>query len=246
MPNQLAGDHVRVLVDGYELTGDSNRILINDTYDMHDITAFSDGVHNFIPGQSRSLMEHSGYLNPQAGASHPVLKDQVINNSVVSLYLGQNAVPVIGDPVYALRALQGKYQSQLETGKVVPFSAAFVSNGNHGGSWGVALAVAVNFTNTTNGTVVDNGAATANGGIGVLHILQAAASDTYSITVEGSTTGAFGGEQTTLGTFVKNGSALGAERVPVSGTIPRYLRWRAVRTGSAGNTVKIAVSFARY
>ena len=28
---KLAGDHVQVLVGGYELTGDSNRISINDS-----------------------------------------------------------------------------------------------------------------------------------------------------------------------------------------------------------------------
>jgi hypothetical protein len=104
----------------------------------------------------------------------------------------------------------------------------------------------VAFTATTNVAALDGGAATAQGGIGTLHVLGAAASDTYAFTLEGSATGAFSGEQTTLLTFALNGTALGSERVVVSGAVPRWLRWRAVRTGSAGNTVKIAAHFTRF
>lgn len=102
------------------------------------------------------------------------------------------------------------------------------------------------FTTSTNGSAFDGGAATAQGGIGTLHVLTAAASDLYAFTIEGSATGAFAGEQTTLLTFALNGSALGSERAAVSGAIPRWLRWKAVRTGSAGNTVRIAVHFTRF
>jgi len=50
----LAGDHVQVLVGGYELTGDMNRVTVNDTYDMHDITAFSDGRTASFKASGRS------------------------------------------------------------------------------------------------------------------------------------------------------------------------------------------------
>jgi len=127
----------------------------------------------------------------------------------------------------------------------VPFNADLLNAGSLGG-WGAALAVPVTFTNSTNGSAVNEGAASPNGGAAFLHILQAAASDTYTITVEGSTTGAFGGEQTTLATFTLNASALGSERKGIAVSIPQYTRWKAVRTGSAGNTVKIAVSLVRF
>lgn len=241
----LAGDHIQVLVNGYELTADSNRISFSDVRDMHDVTAFSDVAHKFIPGQTNSKLEHAGYMDAGAARSHPVLKG-VAMSGAVSVYLGQNAAPVMGDPVYSISALQNAYNTLPEVGKYVPFIARFAGSGGYGGLWGVALAVPVSFTNTTNGSALDNGASTLNGGLGALHILTAAASDTYSITVEGSTTGAFGGEQTTVLTFTLNGSALGSQHQTVGGAIPRYLRWRAVRTGSAGNTVKIAISFIRF
>ena len=240
----LAGDHVQVLVAGYELTGDLNRISIPDTYGMHDVTAFGDGVHKFIQGQRTISLEHLGYLNNAAAGSHPVLKGASLEG-VVSVILGQNAVPVVGDPMHSLSIVQGNYGTMPEIEKYVPFSAQFANTGDLGG-WGVALTPPVSFTNTTNGSSVDNGAASSNGGAAFLHVLQAAASDTYTIVVEGSTTGAFAGEQTTLVTFALNASALGSERKAIAGTIPRYTRFKATRSGSAGNTVKIAVNLVRF
>jgi hypothetical protein len=242
---QLAGDHVQVLVDGYELTGDHNRISVGEDRHMYDVAAFGDDVHRFVPGRRKVSLEHAGYMNAAAARSHPVLNGLAVSG-VVSVLLGQNAAPAAGDPVYSLAIRQGKYGVIPEMGQYVPFSAAFASRGELGG-WGVVLGAPVTFTNTSNGSAVDNGAASANGGAAFLHLLTAAATDRYSIVVEGSTTGAFGGEQTTLATFTLNAAALGSEFINLSGSLPRYTRWKATRTsGSAGDTVKIAVSLVRF
>jgi hypothetical protein len=240
----LAGDHVQVLVGGYDLTGDHNRITVNDKRDMHDVTAFSDAVHTFVPGKRNIALEHAGYMNASTARSHPVLRGVNVQG-VVSILVGQNADPVAGDPIFSLDVRQGKYSNLPEIGKYVPFGAAFATIGNLGG-WGVALAVPVTFTNTINGSGVDNSAASSNGGAAYLHVLQAAASDTYTIVVEGSATGAFSGEQSTLATFSLNASVIGSERQAISGTIPRYVRWKATRSGSAGDTVKIVVGLVRF
>src|SRR5579871_4902899 len=202
----LAGDFLQVLVDGYDLTGDSNRLVISDSYAVYDVTAFIDGVHKFIPGTRTISLSHAGYMNSAAARSHPVLKGLSVQG-VVSLFLGQNANPQVGYPAHSLYVLEGSYSPLPQVNRYVPFTAAFANSASLGG-WGVALAVPVSFTNTTNGTGVNNGAATTKGGTAFLHVLQAAASDTYTFTVEGSTTGAFAGEQTTLATFTLNASAL--------------------------------------
>ena len=241
----LAGDHIQVLVHGYELTADSNRISIADMRDMHDVTAFSDTAHKFIPGQTASRLKHAGYMEAGAARSHPVLKGGALAG-VISILLGQNTAPAVGDPVYSLGALQNTYQTLPEAGKVVPFTARFAGGDAYGGFWATVLTPPLAFTTSTNGSALDGGAATAQGGMGTLHVLTAAASDTYAFTIEGSATGAFTGEQTTLLTFALDSSARSSERAGVSGAIPRWLRWKAVRTGSAGNTVQIAVHFTRF
>jgi hypothetical protein len=241
----LAGDHVQVLVDGYDLTGDHNKIVIEDKRKMHVIEAFGDAVEKCIPGQRQPKLQHSGYFNPESGRSHPVLNG-VIVTGVVSVLVGQNADPSVGDPMYNLLTQQEMYQTNAQFGEVLPFSANFNPRSGLNSGWGVALAVPVSFTNTTNGGSVDNGSASNDGGLAFLHILQAAGTDTYSIVVEGSTTGAFGGEETIVGTFTLDASAIGSEQLVLTGTIPRYLRFKATRTGSAGDTVRLAVAVMRY
>jgi hypothetical protein len=240
----LAGDHVQILVGGYELTGDSNRVMLNDRYDAYDVTAFGEAVHHVLPGLRLANIDHQGYLNSPAARSHPVLKANTVSG-IFSLLLGQNAAPVVGDPVYSLGGLQAKYQAMPEVNRFVPFMAQFAVQSELGG-WGVALTPPVSFTNTTTGSAVDNGAATSNGGAAFLHVLQAAASDTYTIIVEGATNAGFTTGVTTLATFTLNASALGSERIAITGSIQRYTRFKATRTGAAGDTVKIAVSLVRF
>ncbi|MDX2136853.1 MAG: hypothetical protein SF123_02070 [Chloroflexota bacterium] len=50
----------------------------------------------------------------------------------------------------------------------------------------------------------------------------------------------------TLATFVLNASQVGSERVAITGSIPQFVRFRAVRSGSAGNTVRLSVTLVRF
>ena len=70
-------------------------------------------------------------------------------------------------------------------------------------------------------------------------------SDAYSITIEGSGSGAFAGEESTLATFTLDGRALGSEQVKIDGRIPRYARWRATAGPSASDRIRIAISLIR-
>jgi hypothetical protein len=240
----LAGDHVQIIVGGYDLTADLNKVNIDDSRKMHSTLSFNDDVEKFIPGQRMAKLAHAGFMNAVAAQSHPVLKGLAVDG-VVGIFVGQNTDPVVGDPVYNLLTQQQNYQVAPQVGQVIPFQANFANRGERAG-WGVALAVPVSFTNSTNGTGVNNGAASSNGGAAFLHILQAAGSDTYTIVIEDSNTGAFGGEENTIGTFTLDASELGSERLALSGTIRQYVRFKATRTGSTGDTVRLAIALVRF
>ena len=240
---KLAGDHVQVLVDGYELTGDSNRVSIDEARDLFDITAFGDAVHKFSPGQRMMALQHAGFMNSAAAGSHPVLQGAGVDG-VFSLYLGQNAAPTVGDPVFSLLARQGRYGALPQVNRMIPFRAGFANRGEDGG-WGIGLTQPLDVTGTTSGTAVDNGVASDGGGLACLHVLEAAASDAYAVTVEGSATGAFSGEESVLATFALEGTALGSEQVKIEGRIPRYARWRATAGPGASDRVRIAISLIR-
>lgn len=116
----LAGDHAQVLVGGYELTGDLQRVTLDGSRKMYDVTALSDTVHNFIGGQRTMRFDHNGYMNSDAARSHPVLNSVGIEGGVVSVLLGSNAPPANGDVVFTLNGLQGSYDTMPEVGKFVP------------------------------------------------------------------------------------------------------------------------------
>ncbi len=237
---KLAGDHVQILVDGYELTGDSNRIHIYDNRDLFDATAFGDEVHKFLPGQRMIAVQHTGFMNSDSARSHPVLNGVDVDG-LFSVYVGQNATPSAGDPVFSLLTQQARYGNLSQFNQLIPFQAVFANRGEFGG-WGMALTPPTSFSRSASGNAIDNGTASRQGGLVGLHVLTAVAADTYDIRIEGSTSGAFAGEESTLTTFALDGLALGSEQVQISGTIPRYIRWKATRSGSAGDAVKIAIS----
>ena len=240
---KLAGDHVQILVGGYELTGDSNHIDINDSRDLFDATAFGDQVHQFLPGQRMMAVQHAGFMNSESARSHPVLKGVHVDG-LFSVYVGGNATPNAGDPVFSLLTQQARYGSLPQVNQLIPFHAAFANRGEFGG-WGIALTPPTSFSRSSNGNAINSGTASNRGGLACLHVLTATATDSYNIRVEGSVSGAFAGEESALAAFALDGSVLGSEQIRINGTIPRYIRWKATRSGSDGDTVKIAISLIR-
>jgi len=196
----------------------------------------------YIAGQRELKLNHQGYLNASAGRSHPVLNADAVNG-VVSVLVGENADPQDGNIAFSLLVQQQSYENNGEAGNVIPFTANFANRGDNGG-WGQLIQAPITITNTRTGDPVDGGAATSNGGLVCLHVLLAAATDTYSFVVEHADTS--GGTYSTLATFSDlDGSALGSEVVSFSGEVKRYVRVKATRTGSAGNSLTYAVTLLR-
>lgn len=95
----------------------------------------------------------------------------------------------------------------------------------------------------SNGATVDNGAATTNGAVFHLHVTEFSGLTSDDIIVEGSTTGSFSGEETTIATFAQV-DALTSERVVVTGSVPRYLRVADDVTGT-GSVTRIVLCARR-
>ncbi len=241
--SKLSGDHVQVLVDGYDITGDSNHVSINEDRDVFDITAFRDEARKFIPGQRMMAVRHAGFMNSGEAGSHPVLKGADLAG-LFSVYVRENAEPRTGDPVFSMLARQGRYGALPQFNRMIPFQAVFANQDENGG-WGVALTNPKHVIGSSAGDALDNGAATDGGALACLHVLDAAASDAYTFSIEGSDSGAFAGEESVLATFALDGRALGSEQVKINRIIPRYARWVATADPAARDGAKIAISLIR-
>ena len=240
---KLAGKHVQVLVDGYDITGDGNQISINEDRDVFDVTVFGDKAHSFAPGQRVMAVQHAGFMNSGEAGSHPALKGVDIDG-LFSVYVGENAEPAVGDPVFSMRTRQGRYGALPRVNQVIPFRAVFANRGDDGG-WGVALVNPRHVIGSSRGSAVDNAASTEGGGLACLHVLDAAVSDAYAFSIEGSDSGAFTGEESVLATFALDARTIGSEQVKIDGGIPRYIRWVATADPAARDRIKIAISLIR-
>ena len=241
--SKLAGDHVQVLVGGYDITGDSNRVSINDSRDLFDVTAFGDEAHKFISGQRMMAVQHAGFMNSGEAGSHPVLQGADVDG-LFSVYVGENAEPAVGDPVFSLLTQQGRYGTLPQVNQMIPFQAVFANRGEYGGL-GTALTNPRHVIGSSTGSAVDNGIASDGGGLACLHVLSPADSDAYAFSNEGSSSGAFAGEESTLATFTLDGTAIGSQQVTIDGTIPRYARWVATADPAARDRIRIAISLIR-
>jgi len=161
--------------------------------------------------------------------------------------IGQNgAAPAAADPAYLVPPLQDGAQLSWNEERAV-LSANFVMDSaketaNYDKPWGVVLLPLTALTASTNGTVVDLGAAGADGAAANLHITVSGPGD-FAFVIEDSPTGAFGGEETTLITFDSDGSAVGGEFDSVSGAVLQYVRVKVTRTsGTCSAMIALTVN----
>lgn len=203
---------------------------------MLDTTTINDADMTYIPGQNSGtvaldmLLDNSG----AAGSQFITLNTWKAATQVVTLCFEGTTR---GAPVWEIVADQGNFTVNSAATDVVSVSGSYNTDGVVG--YGVIIDPLTAITVDTNGTSVDNGAATSAGGIAHLHVTAFSGLTSNSVIVEHSTDNS---AWSTLGTFTL-ATGLTSERITVAGTVNRYLRVRDDVTG-VGSTTRI-VAFAR-
>lgn len=237
---KVSGKNAIILVNGYVFSTYFSDFDVDSSVNPKNVTGFGDGSENFIPTIKSGKIMGTAYWDSASAKTHLILKGFPTGH--VSI-LPEGFT--LGAPSLSLPFLSNKYmpkgdpESEISIGKL-----EFESYGsNVGVESGVALAHAT-ITSTTTGTGVldpSNDAVTATCSA-TLHIWDAVATDTYVIKVQHSTS--LGSGYADLITFTLNGSTLTSERIAVaSGTINKYRRVVATRTGSADETLGYTVVF---
>ena len=233
------GKHTKVWIGGYHLTTRISDAKPSAMFDEVEASGYEQDK-NYMKGQADSAISIDGYFNKATGSTHEALKTLNGDSGViVSLALGNNTAPVLGDVTVSLFAEQTNYQPSSDKAGAIGVHADFKSRG-YSLEFGRLLA---NATVTANGqqSSVDNTASSANGGVGFLHILGLSAGDTITVKIQHSSNNSTWAD---LITFTMNGSVIGAERIAVAGTINRYVRASYTVTGS-GISFPIVVIFVR-
>lgn len=235
------GKWAKIWVEGWNLTTKSTNVSIEDLHDEIPNDAYTQD-HRYLAGQADGNITLDGYLDDAAGSTHDALKTIANNTSkLVTVALGNNATPAVGDPTASMNCQQMEYTNNPDLTAQMAVNAVFKNRGTtYGMEWGLLLA---DTTVTANGNQasVDNGASSADGGVGYLHILALSAGDTITVLIEDSPNNS---DWSTLITFTLDGTALDAERLTVAGTVDRYVRVSYTVAG-ASISFPIAVAFKR-
>lgn len=240
--SKFSGKNAIILLNGYNLSTYASAFQTEDDAGAIDVTGFTDGCQNFIPGMKRSSISADLFWSSTSGAVHTALGGATPATGIVTILPeGWTA----GYPTLSLPFMQGNYAPKGAPADALSVGTLnFLSYGNNAGiEYGYALQHAT-ITNTTTTTAYNWATdAVTDACAGVLHIWTACAADTYVVKIQHCAT--VDGSYADLITFTLNGSAIGAERITAaSGTINKYLKVVATRTGSAGNSFGYSVHFA--
>jgi hypothetical protein len=237
--SKISAKDATVLINGYKLSTFTTAYEATAGVDPIEVTGFGDGSHNSIPGQKIASLSCDMLWSSTAGDVHTALG--AVTTGQVTI------IPeayVLGCPSFSMPFMQENYNPGGDPGSAIKVgSIKFNSKGDDAALFfGIALQNGTITNTLTGASVLDptNAAQTAACGA-VLHVWQATAADTYVIKVQHSANDSTWAD---LLTFTATGAALLAERqVAASGTINKYRRILATRTGSAGNTLGFSVHF---
>lgn len=209
------------------------------TVDMLDTTTLCDANKQMIPGNATSTFSIDGPIDVDGSTDAQY-------DAITSLKSATTPAPITYMPLSTdggLWLVEADLTGFTVSGSVTTTSDWAMSGQVTGETDvnGYVLENNTTVTADTDGTALDNGAATTNGAVFHLHVTAYSGFTSDDIIVEGSATGAFAGEESTVATFAQV-TALGAERVEVTGSIPRHLRVADNVTGTGSITRLVAVS----
>ena len=241
--NKLSAKNAIILINGYNFSTYFSSFDIENSVNPIDVTGFGDATQNKIPSILSGKISGSVFWDSAAAKTHLALKSRPTGHVTI--------IPegyTLGNASISLPFMQGNYSpkgspdSALEIG-TLDFESYGGNSANAGVETGVALAHGT-ITATTTGTGFDDptaGAVTAACS-GTLHIWTATSTDTYVVKIQHSTV--LGSGYADLITFTANGTSITSERVAVaSGTINRYRRILATRTGAGAQSFGFSVHF---
>ena len=232
------GLNVRLYTAGYDLSGDANALSgMGYTNELLDVTTLDVSARKRIVGTVDSEISVEAFFDNAASQQHAVWTSNSNKlptaDQVVLIPLGSTA----GDGGVGLVSKQGTYNIARGPGSAITASTTYTANGS-GSEFGVMLtALDDTYSSASSGTSIDNSASSSSGGAAYVQVFSLA-SGTVAMKVEHS---ANNSSWSDLVAFT-NATGITSERVTVSGTVNRYIRFTTTGTFSNAN---VAVLFSR-
>lgn len=177
-PTFVHAKDTKIIVGGYDLTGYLQEAAPDVEVEKLETTVFGDSAKTYIAGLRDGGLDLKGLYDGSANAVHARLKTEVGSVDRLVTYAPEGLT--LGYPAIVLRSLASKYAVKSQVGGLIEVSARFDAQAGLGGSIDLnakSLQPLTAVTGTGNGSSVDNAASSANGGIGVLHVVAFTGTD---------------------------------------------------------------------
>lgn len=241
MQNAVSGSKARLLADQFNISKYITRITPSGMQDTYNCTTLEDTDKTYTPGLKSGTLSAEGlhHGTDTTGTLETLFASLPTNGSIVTAF--PNGFTV-GKAALLLSANVGSYNSDAVVSDLVKTTIA-LTHRDGPLEPGVSLHALAAEIGTANGTAVDNGAATTNGGVAHLHVTAIAGiSPLVSLKIQHSSNGSVWADLLDLGDF----SAVASERAVVVAetTVNRHLR--CVTTfGGTTSSITFNISFAR-
>jgi hypothetical protein len=233
----------RFLVNGYDLSAYMQSFEIAAEAEAVDATVLSSTYRAYQQGFKSGTLEWSGVFDSDATDAnkiHDVLS-AAFNDGGTNNVIAVVGTVAAGQACYTLDGCVVEYSVPIEIGELITVSGSFQATSGIG--FGSALMSGLQAAGTNNGTSVDGGAATANGGVMTYQVHNDDATD-IDLKVQHSTDGSVWADLTgAAANNITAERASGSATVAAGTTVNRYLR--AVATVTGGDTFLVSVAFAR-
>jgi hypothetical protein len=228
------GSDTSVLFDEFDLSSFLSQAGAVKSVQVVDITTFGNDDKLYLAGQGEGSVSLQGIWDGDAGAADEILDAAVGSDAVVTVGLGTAA---LASPCIMLQALDAGYQIRSTTTDAVRITVNATANG------GIRVAGRILHplgaeTGVEDGASVDNGASSAFGGVGHLHV-TAFSGTSATVRIQDSPDDSIWSD---LISFTSVAGVV-SERLTVTGTVDQYLRYQIEDDVFASMT--LAVSFAR-
>jgi hypothetical protein len=202
--------------------------------DTAETSTLGDTDKKFVAGLKSGSFPLEGFLDPAVGAVEALLRAQ-LGNQIVALYLPQG--DALGNFGHAALATLKSDEVGTDIGDAGTVAAELEATDEVDRISDLHPLGAENATG--NGTGVDNGASTANGGAGFLIVTANDRNGTTVVKVQHSSDGSTWVDLVTF-TTVNAATVPVGERIQVAGTVNRHLRVTRTIGGSTGSITFLA------
>lgn len=240
MNNAVSSHKARAMVNQFDVSPFITKVSPIRAQKLSDCTTLADDSREYTPSLKEGTLNMDGlYRSSGVVTSLDDIFGALPDTSfVVSAYPEGR---VAGKPAYLMLADEQNYNMDAVVGDLVKCQIAFMARAR-AIERGVSLHDLTAEVGTANGSAIDNGAATANGGVAHLHVTEiTGAAPSITVKIQHSTNGSTWADLQSFAAI----TAAGFERIEIAaGTTVNQHRRVVVTFGGTTTSVTYNVSFA--